>query len=844
MRRVILIVSAVIAVLVVVAGAIVLYAVTNLNSIIAERRQTILDKVSSSLGREVHADDIKASVGWGVMADLKGVRVGDDAAISQQPFLEASDVYAKLQVMPLLARRVEVTEVVLDKPVIRIIQTRDGRLNVSTIGKKKNVEELQNEVAKQKAEHAGGGSAFGSLYVKDLSVNQGTLIFQQEGASPATINSIDLKVRNFDFTSAFDVTLVFAALSDRQNVDLVATVGPVMKNGAIDVNAIPISAKIKGGPIDLARLKTIPIVAKSIPPNLTVEDPVNFDAQADGTLTALKFNAQSDLSGNRIRFGDSFDKPAGVALKISAQGTRTGSTVEVSHADLTLGEVNLKAGNIRVGGGQTSARIDSNSFDLAPIGKIVPALGKYGLTGKSEIHSDVAFANGKPSANGTISLADVGMNQPDQKTPPVSHVTGVIKMNGSSADVGPIAFNLGGSQATIKSHVAQFQPLSASYDLSAAAVHLADLAPARPAEEQINNLSATGNVAINPNGPKVDSKVLSASGNVAGVVYQNLDLALTLEGKRARVLSLKMGAFTGNISATAETSLEPHSPFTGSINFSNLNIQQALESQKSKAAGIIRGSLSGNANIAATMGTFDEMKPTMKGNGKLSVVDAKLIGINIGGSALSKVQNLPGIGSLVPDNVIARHPELFSNPDTDIKTAGLTYVLEGPRITSHDIRAETVDYILRGDGWFDMDKNIDLAANITLSPQFSKELIEQKKQVAYIANRDGQIDIPLQITGQLPKPSVLPNVTELAQRAGTHAVQEQGQKYIGKFLGKKGLPGGLGSLLGGGSGDGSNGSGSSGGDSSGSGGGSDGGGGGSGGSKPPPNPLDQLKKLF
>jgi len=197
------------------------------------------------------------------------------------------------------------------------------------------------------------------------------------------------------------------------------------------------------------------------------------------------------------------------------------------------------------------------------------------------------------------------------------------------------------------------------------------------------------------------------------------------------------------------------------------------------------------------------------------------------------VQNLPAIGNLVPQAVIQNHPELFRNPDTDIQIASLTFVLAGPRITSNDIKVRTVDYNLLGDGWFDMDKNIDLAARIVLSPQFSKELIEQKKEVAYVANQDGQIDIPLQIVGRLPKPQVLPNVTELAQRAANHAVQAQGQKYLGKVFGKKGLPGGLGKFLGG---DDNSGNGSSGGNGGGSGNG--------GNSNPPPNPIDQLKKFF
>ncbi|HZC47015.1 MAG TPA: AsmA-like C-terminal region-containing protein, partial [Candidatus Acidoferrum sp.] len=333
------------------------------------------------------------------------------------------------------------------------------------------------------------------------------------------------------------------------------------------------------------------------------------------------------------------------------------------------------------------------------------------------------------------------------------------------------------------------------------------------------------------NSPNIESSITSPSGNLANVPYQNLDLSLSLAGKLARVTKLKLKAFSGNIVATGSTHLEPAAPMQAAISFTNLDVQQALDAQKSKAAGTVRGILGGNAEVSGKTGSFDDMKPTLKGSGKLILANGKLIGVNVGGEALKKVQNLPAIGNLVPAAVIQNHPELFSNPDTDIQSASLSFVLAGPRITSHDIKVQTVDYNLLGDGWFDMDKNIDLAARIVLSAPFSKELIDQKKEVAYIANQDGQIVIPLQVVGQLPKPQVLPNVNELAQMAGTHAVQAQGQKYLGKVFGKKGLPGGLGKFLGTDSGSGDtnapNGSAPP-----------------SGTSNPPPNPLDQLKKLF
>ena len=855
MRRVIVIAAAIVGAVVIFAGAILFYAATNLNSIIAERRQTILDKVSHSLGREVHADDIKVSLGWGILADVTGVQVSDDPDISKKPFIEAANVYTRLQLMPLLARRIEVTEVVLDKPLIRIVQTRDGTFNVSTIGRKKAKPEEESGQGEGGGGGEGAGGAneespmaeagkvpatLGSLLVQNFSINDGTLTYETEGAAQgATVNNINLKLRDFVFNAPFTVAVTFAALSDQQNFDLSATIGPLISNGVIDIDAIPISGTAKVGPIQQSQLATIPMVAKALPTKLSITGPLSFDATADGTIQSIKFTFSSDLSGPAIAFGDSFTKPAGEPLKLSAEGTRTGSVVGVSAANLTLGDLEAKAANIKFGGGTTTAHVDTNSFDIASIAKAVPALAKYNLSGKTEIHSDATLERGKVSADGTVALAAVGLSLPDSKAPPLSNVTGNIKLAGTSADVGPLTFNLGPQPATLKAHVDQLQPLVASYELNAAAVRLADLVPSRPPDEVINQLFAKGAASTSAhNELNIETDVTSPSGSLANVPYQNLNLSLSLAGKLARVTVLKFKAFGGDIAATGNTRIEPSAPMEASIGFTNIDVQQALEAQKSKAAGTVRGALGGNIKVSGTTGSFDEMKPTLRGNGKLTLVNGKLVGVNVGGTALKKVQNLPAIGNLVPESVIQNHPELFASPDTDIQLASLTFVLEGPRITSHDIIAQTVDYNLLGDGWFDMDKNIDLAARIVLSPQFSKELIAAKQEVAFIANKDGQVDVPLQVVGQLPKPQVVPDVTELAQRAANHAAQAQGQKYLGKVFGKKGLPGGLSKFLGG---DSSADDGSGGGSGSGSGAPPPAGGGGS---KPPPNPLDQLKKLF
>jgi AsmA-like C-terminal region/AsmA family len=802
MRKAITIVVVFAGVIVLGVFGVLLYAYLNLNSIIADNQGRVLLALSNKLGRDVQAGEIKASLGWGVSADISDLKVADDPAMSQQPFIEADTVAVKLNLVPLLSKRLDVTEVILEKPVIHIVQAADGKLNVTTIGRRREHREEMVPRLEARApaggsplEAAGGGERrpLPSLFVKNFTVEDGQLVFDQlANGTKVTVNSIELHVRDFSFDKEFEIDLSLAALGDKQNLDIGAKVGPLVQSGALDINGIPLSAKVTAGPLDFDSLKTIAMLAKAIPPKLEITQPITATATADGTVGAIKFNAASDLTANQITFGDSFIKPASVALKVSADGAREGSDIEVRLAEVALGDIDMKVTDIKLGHGAPSARIDTNSFDIAPLGKMVPALAKYDASGKTELHLNAALANGKPVASGTVALTGVGLALPDQKNaPPLSGLSGTINLAGKSADVGPLTFNLGASRATLSSHVESIQPVRLSYQLSADAIHLADLVPSRPQDEQINQLASNGTVALSDSGPIVKAHVTSGSGSIAKVGYQNLALDGSLAGKAARISSLKLAAFSGTLAATADTQLAARAPFNAAINFSSLNVQQALQSEQSKAAGTVRGLVTGNINV---VGTFDQMKPTFRGNGRVSVANGQLIGINVGADALKKVRKLPGIGDLISPAMIAKHPELFANPNTDIQSASLTFTLQGPRITSHDINVQTVDYGMLGDGWFDMDKNVDLAANIILTRAFTQDLVNERGEIVYVTNKNGEVNIPLQIVGQLPKPRVLPDVNQLVQQAGSRAVEAQGQKAINKFLGKKGLGG----LLGGG----------------------------------------------
>src|SRR5208283_826638 len=166
---------------------------------------------------------------------------------------------------------------------------------------------------------------------------------------------------------------------------------------------------------------------------------------------------------------------------------------------------------------------------------------------------------------------------------------------------------------------------------------------------------------------------------------------------------------------------------------------------------------------------------TLDGKGRANVHNGKLVGINLAAEGLKKTKGLPGIGDLIPASVVERHQELFNSPDTQIDSVALTFAVRGERLTTHDLVVQTPDYGMTGDGWFDLHKNLEMDAHVLLTKQLSREIIAEKRNVVYLANNDGQVDVPMVVSGKLPKPAVVPDLGELAQRVGGQLLNQNGK---------------------------------------------------------------------
>ncbi|MGH7863425.1 MAG: AsmA family protein, partial [Candidatus Binataceae bacterium] len=529
MRRYLIVGGAVLGALILIVLALLFYAASNLDSIIARNREYILTQASSALGRQVQVEQIKASVGWGVTMDLVGVKVGDDPRFSQRDFLTADDVYAKVEFLPLLASQLRANELVISKPNVRIIRAMDGALNAASIGGKSDKTSTPNRQELSQRGESARPSSLEMLSITKVTIDNGTIEYVDErrGGQPVVLRAIDLALRNLSVVSPIDVDLRMAALGETPNVKVSGTVGPVGSGGALNIGDAPLKLDISLGPAELAQLRTVPMAAAAIPADLKVTGPLEMDGKISGSVGAPRFHLDLDFTDNEIVYASTFTKPAGTTFAAVAEGGLDNSKLKVAHTNVKLGDADIVADDVTIGNHNLEATVKTNRFDIASLTTMLPALVGYGASGKLQIDARVNVADGKPSATGTVDLADVALARPGQSNKLVSELTGKVRLNGTAADVGPLNFKLGSSNATLSANVRSLSPLQSTYDFKADVLKLNELLSDRKDGEtdQLRRFAARGSVALTDVGVRADTDASSASGSLSKIAYEALNLS-------------------------------------------------------------------------------------------------------------------------------------------------------------------------------------------------------------------------------------------------------------------------------------------------------------------------------
>ncbi len=740
-------------VVVLIAAALSAYALFNLSSIVASNENRILARVSDGLGRRVEVGKLKAQMGWGVSVEVSGLTIADDPTFSTKPFLAANNVSVDVEFFPLLRGEAKVIRLELVKPDIRIVMNAKGDLNLSTIGSNPG-ESGREKTGSGRAQR----SSLANLSIKALSIKGGELYFNDlsEKATPIRVHQLDFDVTDFNAASAFDVETKFAFPGDEQNVEASGKLGPLLKQGVLDASGIPVDLTLKLDSILLDNLRPLADVGSEIPPGLSITEPATVSGTARGTFGKLAIALSTDLTANRVAYAALFNKPAGTAMTVNANGT-WGDQLELASVNLKLSDLELTASRISGGGAQPlSAQIDSNSFNLANLAPMISAAAGYDLAGMSEVHGTVKLGGKAPVMDGTVVFKQLAMKPGPSWHGGISDLNATIRLANGLEVVEPTSFTLGSAHATFEGRVESLSPLKASYELKADSLKPAQLLASRPPSDVVNGLVVKGTADGEITSPRISATIQSTDGSLENISYNNLDLTAAYFDGRASARPLDVGVFGGSLTADADAVLGAVPTFNVTLRMKNLNIEEGLRSQNIGAASTLHGFLTGNVAASGSGADWNRIRPSLRGSGRVAIANGKLVGVNIVADALNAVASAPGVSQLVDVGFRSSHHGLLVDPDTELQSASMTFQQVGPRFTTHDLVAQSPDYTITGDGWFDMDKNIDMKSDIRITLGL-------------------QVAIPVSVTGKLPAVLVLPDVPTLAERVAMGAINAPGQ---------------------------------------------------------------------
>jgi uncharacterized protein involved in outer membrane biogenesis len=757
---------------VIVTIAVGLVALLNINSLIRRNRAFLLDRAEQALGRKISVGEVEATLFTGFGARLTSFAMADDPGYSSGDFVRAKDLQIHLRFWPLLKKEVQIKKVALHDPVIRIVRNPDGKFNFSTIGKKDKVKKEAAEKEKKKGAPKDEGESAFLISLVDISRGDIQYIDKKDNTD-LQLRQIDLKVEDFDLNQPFTVKLAAAVYDDKQNLKLTSKIGPLRADG--DFNQAPLDGEIDIDPLDMTRLKAaLPALKNFLPKDLDLSGVFRIkDVKFKGTLKDLRANGEIEGTNGAMRYGKTFQKATGIPLTLVTDASYAGDKLSVRKGRLKLHTMELAAaGDVQFGDSPVlNLSVKSEPASLDGWEKILPAIASYKLAGTMDVQATVRGKVGKgatPQIQGTLNLKKASARPPEFPKP-IENLDTKISFTGQRANISDMSLNLGKSRIRLAATIEKFSPLTLSYKMSTPEIFPADYRALLPEDRRadvIRNLQSEGQLSMAGGNMVYQGKLSSADGTLYNVAYKGLDATLSLADKVANIRNLRVNAMSGTVQVEGEYSFKEAVPrFSLASKAQGVDIKELYTVLDAKAERDIRGRMNADMKLAGSGKTWEEIKPTLRGQGEAEVLQGALINFNIAEGTLGSVTGMPGLTNIINPALRKKYPETFTAKDTEFKELKANFDLAEGKMNVKNLRMSAAEFVVQGQGWADFNRRVDFRSTVDFSQRFSADLAQSTREVKYFLNNQGQLEIPIIVKGRLPNVKPKPDGNYLAQMA-------------------------------------------------------------------------------
>ena len=772
---------------IIVAFAVVL----NINSLIARNKDYLIGQAEQALGRKIKVGDVEATLLSGIGVRLTDFAMSEDPAYAPEDFVRARDLQVNLRFWPLLRKEVEVKRLILHDPVIRVIRNKAGDFNFSTIG---NAGKEREPAAKGKKERPPKEAAAPAFLISLVDISGGDLRYIDRGdGTDLQLRQVDLKLEDLDFNRPFSVTLAAAVYADKQNLNLKVKIGPIGSDG--DWTQIPLDGEIDLDALDLTRLKTVaPKLRNALSTDLDISGIFRAkNLRFKGTFKDLAVNGEIDGTQGALRYGKTFHKPAGVPLALSTDARYAGNKVAIRKGFLKLHTLELaSAGDIQLGENMVlNLSIDSKPASLDGWEKIVPAIARYQLRGTMELQAKVRGTVGKgaaPQVQGELTLKKASAKPPDFPKP-IENLDTTVKFTGQRADIRDMTLSLGKARIQVAAAVEKFSPLTFTYKMSTPELWPADYTSALSEERKadiVRNLRSEGQFTAAGADMVYQGKINSADGTLYNVPYKDLQATLSLAGNIANIQNLRVQAMSGQVQLQGEYAFKDPTPrFSVKTKVNGIDVKELYTALDAKAERDIHGRMNADMKLSGGGKSWEEIKPSLRGQGQAEIVQGVIYNFNIAESALTGITGIPGLTNALSPSLRKKYPETFSAKDTEFKELKALLDVADGRINVKDLRMSAAEFVVLGNGWADFNRGVDFRSTLSFSQRLSADLSQSAREIRYVLNQQGQLEIPFSLKGTLPNVKPKPDLNYLGQLVQRGFMRRGAEELENRFLGGK-----------------------------------------------------------
>ena len=193
----------------------------------------------------------------------------------------------------------------------------------------------------------------------------------------------------------------------------------------------------------------------------------------------------------------------------------------------------------------------------------------------------------------------------------------------------------------------------------------------------------------------------------------------------------------------------------------------------------IEGQLNVKARLWGESKNGAALQDSLQGEGTAQVRGGSLKNYNLVERVLTKITGLPGVPNLISSRMPTRYNTLFQRRDTLFETLGATFSVQQGRIYSEDLHLATPDYSISAEGWVGFDKTMKWNATLAMSPQFTRDLMQEHRNVRYMVDRQARLAVPFRLEGTLPYVQAKPDLQGLAETIQRGLLQRGVERALG-----------------------------------------------------------------